>query len=285
MTRLAPLLLLLLATTVASAQQRDTVRLWPRVVPGEPAPRRPPVEVRSEEERLTRMTEVSDPAIVVYPAPAGRANGAGVVVLPGGGYNILAIDKEGYEVAEWLNGLGYAAFVLQYRVPRKQEGALQDVQRALRLVRGRAGEWGLDPARLGVLGFSAGGSLGARASTRFDDVTYPAVDDADRLSARPDFAVLIYPAYLDQGTDRRLTPELRVDARTPPTFLFGTADDRVGNSVLVMAGALRDAGVPVEAHLLPTGGHGYGLRPGNPAAESWPRLAEAWLRGLHTARP
>jgi acetyl esterase/lipase len=176
--------------------------------------------------------------------------------------------------------LGYTAFVLKYRVPKKQHGALQDIQRAIRVVRSRSDEWNIDPNKLGVLGFSAGGSLCARASTRYGDITYEPVDDADQASARPDFAVLIYPAYLDHGHNRTLTPELSVDRNTPPMFLFATYDDRYGNGTLVMGKALSDHNVPVEVHYLPRGGHGYGLRPGKRAAETWPGLAEAWMREL-----
>jgi acetyl esterase/lipase len=201
-------------------------------------------------------------------------------VCPGGGYSILAVDLEGYEIAEWLNSLGFTAFVLQYRVPEKEEGALQDIQRTLRIIRSRAEEWDIDPAKLGVFGFSAGGSLSARASTRYNDTTYAPVDAADTFSCRPDFSVLIYPAYLDRGEERALTPELSVDENTPPMFLFATADDYHGNSVLVMAGALRDHEVPVELHFLAEGGHGYGLRPGNVAADTWPALAAKWLNKI-----
>jgi acetyl esterase/lipase len=229
---------------------------------------------------VTRLTDITDPLLVVYRADEQKNNRGAVIICPGGGYSILAIDKEGYEIAGWLNRLGYTAFVLQYRVPKKQHGALQDIQRAIRVVRSRSSEWDIDPNKLGVLGFSAGGSLCARASTRYDDITYEAVDDADHNSARPDFAVLIYPAYLDRGHNRTLTPELRVDRNTPPMFLFATHDDRHGNSTLVMAHALSDKNVPVEVHLLPIGGHGYGLRPGNRAAETWPKLLEAWMEEL-----
>ena len=189
--------------------------------------------------------------------------------------------KEGYEIAEWLNKLGFTAAVLQYRVPKKQGGALQDVQRAIRIMKDRAETWNLNPDKVGVMGFSAGGSLSARASTMYEKDTYLRVDKTDELSCRPDFALLIYPAYLDQGENRSLTPELKVNENTPQTFIFQTADDRLANSALVYAGALRDAKVPVELHLLPEGGHGYGMRPGNEAAETWPVLAEKWLKKLY----
>ncbi|WP_439483940.1 alpha/beta hydrolase [Cyclobacterium plantarum] len=273
------LFFLLTFSLMSKAQGTDTLYLWPDKVPGETGAKHPPVQTPNTSGEVTRLTDITDPALMVF-KPKGAANGAGIIVCPGGGYNILAIDKEGYEVAEWLNQLGFTAFVLQYRVPDKRDAALWDLQRALRLLRGQAADWQLDPDRLGVMGFSAGGSLAARASTRFSESTYTPVDKKDSLSSRPDFALLIYPAYLDEGKNRSLTPELRLSDDTPPQFLFGTADDRYGNSALVMAGALRDQKLPVTLHFLSEGGHGYGLRKGNIAAETWPGLAEKWLRQL-----
>lgn len=270
---------LLFFSAISKAQGTDTLYLWPDKVPGETEAKHPPIQTSNTSGNVTRITDVTNPALIVF-EPKGPANGASVIVCPGGGYNILAIDKEGYEVAAWLNQLGFTAFVLQYRVPNKQEPALYDLQRAIRLVRSRASDWDLDPERLGVIGFSAGGSLAARASTRFKEKTYDPTDALDSLSARPDFALLIYPAYLDEGEGRSLTPELGLSKETPPQFLFGTADDRYGNSALVMATALRDQKLPVTLHLLEEGGHGYGLRKGNHAAETWPVLAENWLRQL-----
>lgn len=255
----------------------DTIYLWKGPVPGESEPKLPLIEDNSRGEVTSIMTHVTDPALVEFSPDPSDFNGTSVIVCPGGAYNIVSIDKEGYEIADWLNSLGYRAYVLLYRVPQKQAGALMDLQRALRIVRSREQGSG----KIGVLGFSAGGSLSARASTRFNDRTYDPLDQIDELSCRPDFAVLIYPAYLDQGPDRSLTPELTVTKDTPPTFIFGTADDHnYGNSSLVMAGALRDAGVPVELHMLPFGGHGYGLRKGNRAAETWPVLYEKWFESI-----
>lgn len=195
------MIVLLLAFTAASghSQERDTVYLWPGPVPGGSEDKHPPVRTPNQEGNTTRLTEVTNPAIIVFESDPFLKNGASVVVCPGGGYTILAIDKEGYEVAEWLNSLGFTAFVLQYRVPQKQAGALQDVQRAIRIIRSESFRWGLDADEVGVLGFSAGGSLSARASTSYRDRTYPPVDGRDSLSSRPAFALLIYPAYLDQG--------------------------------------------------------------------------------------
>jgi acetyl esterase/lipase len=163
-------------------------------------------------------------------------------------------------------------------VPNKRKEALYDLQRTIKVIRSKTSKSVVTKRKLGVLGFSAGGSLSARASTRFDEQTYVETDAIDSISSRPDFALLIYPAYLDEGENRKLTPELLVDDKTPPMFIFATADDPYGNSALVMATALRDQKVPVELHLLPKGGHGYGLRSGNIAAETWPSLAKIWLQ-------
>lgn len=259
----------------AFAQDKDIIHIWPGNVPGETAPKQPAHPTADTTHGVVRLTDVTDPTLQVF-RPA-RPNGAAVVICPGGGYKILAINLEGYEIAKWLNTLGFTAFVLQYRVPDKEQGALQDAQRAIRLVKSRAAAYRINPDKVGVLGFSAGGSLSARISTLYDADSYAKVDAADNLSAKPAFSVLIYPAYLDKGENRSLTPELKVNANTPPMFLFATADDYYGNSALVMAGALRDAKVPVELHFLSHGGHGYGLRKGNPAADTWPSLAAKWL--------
>ncbi|SFW73243.1 alpha/beta hydrolase [Chitinophaga sancti] len=259
----------------AFAQDKDIIHIWPGEVPGETSPKQPAHPTSDSSRGVVRLTDVTDPTLQVF-LPA-KPNGAAVVICPGGGYKILAINLEGYEIAKWLNSLGFTAFVLQYRVPDKEQGALQDVQRAIRLVKSRATAYKINPDKVGVLGFSAGGSLSARISTLYDTDSYAKVDDADRQSAKPAFSVLIYPAYLDKGENRSLTPELKVNANTPPIFLFATADDPYGNSALVMAGALRDAKVPVELHFMSQGGHGYGLRKGNIAAETWPSLAAKWL--------
>nr|MBI1229891.1 alpha/beta hydrolase fold domain-containing protein [Cytophagales bacterium] len=279
MTKLRLTFILLFSLTFSGfAQTRDTISLWPGKVPGESLPKANPVQTDNTSGNVTRLTDVTNPALIVFEPKAAAKNNTAIIVCPGGGYNILAIDKEGYEVAEWLNSLGYTAFVLQYRVPQKQQEALYDLQRAIRIVRTKASTWGIE--KIGVIGFSAGGSLGARAATRFTEDTYTKSDQIDLASSRPDFGLLIYPAYLDKGENRTLTPELAVSEDTPPLFIFGTADDTYGNSGLVMAGALRDHKVPVELHLLPKGGHGYGMRPGNIAAETWPGLAEKWLDRL-----
>ena len=262
------------------SQKKDLIYLWPGIVPGETHEKTPPVTAPSENDNIIRLSEVTNPAMQVFLPEKSTRNGAAVIVCPGGGYHILAYDLEGTEIAAWLNKNGYAAFVLQYRIPDKKDGALQDVQRAIRIIRKDSVKYRIDASKIGVMGFSAGGSLTARASTNFNRQTYAPEDKTDSLSARPSFAMLIYPAYLDQGPGFSLTPELQIGNDLPPVFIFQTADDQYGNSAIVMAQALRNAKLPVELHLLPAGGHGYGLRTGNIAAETWPGLAEKWLKNV-----
>jgi len=275
--------ILLILTLNSFSQKKEIIDLWPGKVPAETKEKQPPVMDKPQNDNVVRFAEVTNPAIEVYLADPSINNKSAVIVCPGGAYRILAYDKEGTEIAVWLNKLGYSAFVLQYRIPDKKDGALQDAQRALRIVRKNALKWNIDPEKIGIMGFSAGGSLSARTSVLFNKRTYSPVDEADSLSCRPSFAMLIYPAYLDLGPDKTLTPELELTKNTPPIFIFQTADDPYGNSALVMAAALRDAKLPVELHLFPTGGHGYGLRPGKRAATAWPMLAEKWLQDIFHA--
>jgi len=250
------------------------------------------------------------PKLTVYRAPAEDANGAAVVVCPGGSYGRLASDHEGKQVAEWLNSLGVSAFVLQYRLgPRYRHPApLQDAQRAIRLVRARAADWGVDPARVGILGFSAGGHLASTTATHFDDGREGAADPVERQSARPDFAVLAYPVISLEGApahsnSRRnllgepadpalvelLSNERQVTARTPPTFLFHTADDPgvLATNSLLFFEALQAKGVPGELHVFAHGKHGVGLAADDPALSQWPRLCALWMqaRGLLDRKP
>jgi len=226
---------------------------------------------------VIRLTNISDPALTFYPAPSASNSGAAAIVFPGGGYRILALDLEGTEICEWLNSIGVNAALVKYRVPAAP-GALRyaapivDASNALAAVRSHAAEWHIDPHRVGVVGFSAGGHLAALLSN---------------TDTRPDFALLIYPAYLTPETDRTvLAPEFTVSRQTPPTFLIQTEDDpiHVENS-LVYYRALSANKVPAEMHLFATGGHGYGLRQTAEAVTGWPKLAEAWLRacGLLTS--
>lgn len=263
----------------------ETIYLWPDKVPHENSNKKEAVISDDYTGNVTRITEVTNPLLTIYKPKNQNNSGIGIIICPGGGYRKLAIDKEGSEVAEWLNELGYTAFVLQYRVPNKLEGALNDIQRAMRIIRTNSTKFNLNSNRIGVLGFSAGGDLAARISTNYNTDSYSKVDTQDEISSRPDFSILIYPAYLDKGINRSLSSHLEVDENTPPMFIFATSDDNHANSSLVMTTALRDFKVPVELHLLPTGGHGYGLRLGNNAAIFWPNLAEKWIRKTINTQP
>ncbi len=227
--------------------------------------------------RLIRLGNVTKPELTLY-RPVKNSTGAAVLVFPGGGYNILAMDLEGTEVCEWLQSIGVTGVLVKYRVPGRS-GAFEDAQRAMGIVRSRAAEWGIDPHKIGVLGFSAGGHLAAALSNNFEVRAYAPIDGADKVSCRPDFALLIYPAYLAQ--DDKVAPELKITGNTPPSFLVQTEDDgvKVENSLVYYA-ALKQAKVPVEMHLYPSGGHGYGLRPTEKLVTTWPKRAEEWLRSL-----
>jgi acetyl esterase/lipase len=265
--------------------------------------------------QIIGVRNVTKPTITVYP-PAGKNTGIAVVVFPGGGYQTLAIDLEGTEVCDWLTPKGITCVLLKYRVtdagPYPKSGpypespmALEDAQRAMGLVRRRAAEWHINPHKVGVLGFSAGGHLVAAISTTFEKRIYSMVDAADKESCRPDFAVAIYPGHLSlsaaewdarQGTQKRvmpthsagvdkglaLNPDLHITPHIPPTFLLQNEDDHVDNvnDSLAYYIALKKAGVAVEMHLYAQGGHAFGLRRTNLAATAWPLLVETWLKSL-----
>lgn len=265
------------------------ILLWPDGAPGETGAIGSETPQADRGDNIVRLENVTKPSLTVYKPPAETDTGTAVIVCPGGGYNILAYNLEGTEVVEWLNSIGVTGILLKYRVPRREgrepwEAPLQDAQRAMSLVRANANEWGIAPDRVGILGFSAGGHLSAALSTNWETRRYDRVDDADDLQRRPDFALLIYPAYLVKGTDvNQLSEELRVRKETPPTILIQTADDgvKVENSVGYYL-ALKNAGVPVEMHLYPSGGHGYGLRPSENKVSTWPERCRDFLesRGL-----
>jgi acetyl esterase/lipase len=276
----------------------EPIPLWPKGAPDEKGPigeehdTTKPKDNMVAGKRVIRLGNVSQPTITLYRPAAAKDTGAAVVICPGGGYNILALDLEGTEVCEWLNAIGVTGVLVKYRVPKRPGDdkhllPLADVQRAVRLTRFRATEWGINPSRIGVLGFSAGGHLTANASNNFDQKTYAPVDEADQVSARPDFALPIYPAYLtlkDQGD--KLAPDMLVTSNTPPTFLVQTADDKIRvENCLFYYLALKNAKVPAEMHLYASGGHGYGLRPTEKTVTTWPKRAEEWLRGLGMLEP
>lgn len=271
------------------------IPLWPGTAPGVAEKTASEHDTTTEKEalvagkRVARITDISVPQMTVYLPRAERKTDAAILVFPGGGYRILAWDLEGTEVCDWLNSIGVTAVLVKYRVPAppgvsRWAPALQDAQRALGMVRARAAEWGVDPGKIGVLGFSAGAHLSAALSTNYDKRSYERVDAADDLPCRPDFAVLVYPGGLVPRDSSSLSSELKVTSSTPPTFLAQTEDDqvRVENSLAYYA-ALKAAKVSVEMHLYPTGGHGYGLRRTEHAVTGWPLRVEEWLRTLKVA--
>jgi acetyl esterase/lipase len=285
-------LLLFLGAAIACAQEPVTALLWPNGAPG---------AVGNE--------DGDQPSLTIFLPVKNQASGTGVIVCPGGSYTALASNHEGRQVANWLNSLGIAAFVLKYRLgPRYHHPIeLSDAQRAIRLVRSHAAEYGITPDRLGVMGFSAGGHLAATMGTHFDNGSAADPDPIQRVGSRPDFLVLGYPVisfttpYTHQGSlhnllgdnpdpklMQSLSNELQVTAQTPPTFLFHTTEDKtvpVENSVLFYL-ALRKAGVAAEMHIFERGPHGVGLALRDPALAMWPELLANWfrLRGLLTAK-
>jgi acetyl esterase/lipase len=235
------------------------------------------------------VDKVSRPTMTVY-SPSERNTGAAVVVFPGGGYEVLAIDLEGTDACDWLTSKGITCVLLKYRVPCAVVGpyrdcpmALADAQRAVGLVRHQAAQWHIDPRKIGVMGFSAGGHMVAALSTHFEKRLYPAVDAADRESCRPDFAVALYPGHLAVEKEGFvLNPDVKVTRETPPTLLVQAEDDPVDpvENSLVYYSALRKAGVPAEMHIYVKGGHAFGLRPTESPITRWPQLVETWLAAI-----
>jgi len=266
-----------------------TMPIWPGTPPGAKAGM--PPETNAEPRMMagrpyTRLTNVSTPTITVYPAK-GKNTGPAIVVFPGGSYQILSMDLEGTEVCDWLNSIGVTCVLLKYRVPDsgpypKSAAALQDAQRAMGLVRLHAAEWGIDPQRLGVMGFSAGAFMAAAVSNLCEKRVYDPIDAADQLSCRPDFAVVVYPGWLALAEQNFApNPEIHPTANTPPTFILQAENDpvHVENAVVYFL-ALKNAKVPAELHVYAEGGHGYGIRPRDLPIMGWPRLLETWLHTI-----
>ncbi len=283
------LLCTLCFTSLRAAEPTEIIRLWPSTPPGPDREVGEEANVTKPEDRLIagqriiKLANVATPEAHVFQPDKNRRNGSAIIICPGGGYHILAWDLEGTEVAEWCTSIGVTAIVLKYRVPTNKVDPkwlqpVQDTQRTLSLVRSRAKEWGLAPDRIGILGFSAGGDAAARTALATKR-HYEPVDDADHLSCRPDAAMLIYPGYLANKERTALADELVVTKDTPPMFLVHAINDRVpAESSLLMALALKKAGVPAELHVFDTGGHGYGLRPvkAHPVT-NWPQQCQVWL--------
>jgi acetyl esterase/lipase len=257
----------------------EVVKVWPDG--------KIPLKTSDKAERVTpsrddiiRITDVNVPTITLFLAKNAAAPTPAVLVCPGGGYGILAWNHEGTEIAQWLNGQGISAFVLKYRVPGNQrDAALCDAQRAMSLIRANATKWNVNPQKLGIMGFSAGGHLSVRTSTNLNKHFYEPVDGVDKEPCRPDFALVIYPAYLFQDGTLKMAPELNVTKDVCPTFLVQAEDDRpYVDSSLAYFIALKAAGVKAEMHIFPSGGHGYGLRQRGQPTDAWGDFAKVWLK-------
>lgn len=252
----------------------NTMMLWPKDAAGQgaegmgrPKPDRGDGHIR--------LTDVTTPSLRYFPAPATKQHGPAVILCPGGGYNHLVTTKM-TPIAEWLNSHGISAFILIYRVPKKRKDAFEDIQRAVRIVRARASELNIDPTRIGVMGSSAGGHLAARVSTGFDSKTYQELDKLDGVSCKPDFTVLLYPAYMNKG--KELSEDFTVSNELSPTLIVTAKDDGFFPGSQIFADALKEAGASIRVHFFEKGGHGFSLRPNEYPLSTWPDLCLQWLR-------
>jgi acetyl esterase/lipase len=284
-------LLTVVSCRLAGAAEPLTLNVWPGQPPNESKELPPESDLTKPEDRLIagrriiKLGNVSTPQIAVFRPDAAKDTGAAVVICPGGGHHILAYDLEGTEVAEWLNEIGVTAIVLKYRVPfrnpdKRWLSGVQDAQRAMSLVRSKAAEWKIDPQRIGLLGFSAGGQVAGLVSTLHEQRQYEPKDDIDQVSSRPDFTILIYPAGFEERNQLKLKDEIKITKSVPPTFFVHAFDDNVSVlNTLIYAAEMKKVGVPAEVHVYAAGGHGYGLRhvDGQPVTD-WPKPCEAWLR-------
>lgn len=296
--RLGAWIALLLLCRMGGASEPIVLPIWPGEVPGDYGAIGPE-RVRTASEAPTKdakwITNVKTPTITIFHSAKETNSRTAVIVCPGGGYWNLAWDLEGEEVAAWLNQVGVTGIVLKYRVPRRPgqperlpaPGPFLDAQRTIRLVRSHAAQWTIDPNRIGILGFSAGGHLAVAAATRFDERAYEPIDEIDKVSCRPDFAVAAYPGYFIEQQPAGVEPDksvlapyLRIPKTTPPIFLVHASDDPVAgaeNSALMYL-ALRRAGVPAELHLYAKGGHGFGVRQRGLVCSTWTDRCVAWLK-------
>jgi len=285
------------AWQAVGADQPLVVEIWPGTAPeesgtiGEEMVRMSPKLDRKQVEvtESTRLvTNVTKPALAIYQPAKDKNTGTAILICPGGGYWDLYWQLEGEEVAQWLNSIGVTGIILKYRVPRRPDEPkgeparrpLQDAQRAVSLARSHAGEWGINPKQIGIAGFSAGGHLAIAAATSFDKRTYEPVDDIDKISCRPDFAIGVYSGYLKDKDQDQIAPRLRIPSGTPPIFLVHGGDDIISppeNSVLMYL-ALKKANVPAELHIYATAAHDFGVRPSEHPCTTWTQACAAWLR-------
>ncbi len=288
--RFAGLLALVLLTRASLAADPQSLNIWPAKAPGEVKELPPEQDVNKPtdkpvgDRKIIKLTNVSTPQITVFEPPAEKRTGCALIICPGGGHHILAYDHEGTECAEFFAARGVTGIVLKYRVPfrnpdKRWEAAVQDAQRAISLVRSRAADWKIDPQRIGILGFSAGGETAGLAAILHAERQYTAVDKVDEVSCRPDFAALIYAGGIeDKKNPWTLQAHVKVDSSTPPMFLVHAQDDNVSvaNSVLLFQ-ELKKAKVAAELHVYSSGGHGYGMRNTGYAVNSWPERCAEWL--------
>ena len=297
-TLMVSLVVSLCATgTMVGANEPMIVEVWPETAPDEtgnigqekvrmsPKSDRKHVEV-TDPTRL--VTNVTKPTLTIYRPAKEKDTGTAVLICPGGGYWDLYWQLEGEEVAAWLNSIGVTGIILKYRVPRRPDEPrgeparrpLQDAQRAVSLVRSRAGRWDIQPNQIGIVGFSAGGHLAIATATSFEQRTYEPVDDVDKISCRPDFAIGIYSGYLKAKDKDEIAPGLHIPAKTPPIFLAHGGADIISppeHSVMMYL-ALRKAGVPAELHIYATAAHDFGVRPIDHPCSTWTQACAAWLR-------
>lgn len=294
---IASCLIGLLGAWSAAAAEPQVIDLWPGKVPGDVgiagAEKLFELQVKGKPHQVggkpTKwLTNVTKPTLTVYRPAKDKDTGAALLICPGGGYHNLGWDVEGEEVAAWLNSIGVTGIILKYRCPRRAGdikgepplGPLLDAQRAVSLVRSKAGDWGIDPKKIGMVGFSAGGHLVGATATNFEKRAYEPVDDIDKVSCRPDFAAMLYSGYFKVKDE--LSPTIRVAAGTPPLFLVHATDDPISDveHSVTMYLAMKRAGVPAEMHIYATGGHGFGVRNvGHPCA-TWTDRCVDWLRSL-----
>lgn len=284
------LALLIVRVSSLAAADPEEILLWPKGVPAgaKPLSAEQISKLKAAPVDPERISVVENPSLMLYRAPTDLACGCGIVICPGGAYTRLAWTKEGVEVAHWLNSLGVTVGVLKYRVPRRDPAEphrepLQDAQRAIRIMRSRATEWGIDSKRLGVLGFSAGGHLAVMTGVHGSNATYPAADSIDVQDCQPQFLCPIYAAYLGENYNDRdavsLGGMVKITSKTPPTFMAVTADDAYrGVQAASMFIALKQANVPAELHIYSRGGHGYGIRPAERPVSTWHLRLADWLR-------
>ncbi len=291
------LLITLLTSQARAADAPLVLNLWPGKVPGD-------VGIAGDEKYIELkvngktyevagkstkwLTNVTKPSITVYPAPQGTNTGVAMLICPGGGYHNLGWDVEGEEIATWLNSIGVTGIILKYRCPRRPDdvkgepplGPLLDAQRAVSLVRSHAKDWSIDPAKIGMVGFSAGGHLVGAAATNFEKRAYEAIDGIDKTSCRPDFAVMLYSGYFKVKDKDELSPTIRLTANAPPMFLVHASDDTISepDNTVMMYLAMKRAGVSAELHIYATGGHGFGVRKVDSPCVGWTDRFTEWMQ-------